>query len=119
MRIEPKMRHGHPPGWEPKEIGIFVDSILRKGTPLPTIGLMTVAGRLVTVPFESETRLVKAELHYTVESGLRTERNWETIPARIGDGYIEAIGLPADANTWLITVTDSRDAMVSTEVGLR
>lgn len=119
MRIEPKMPHSHGAGWAPEEIGIFVDSILKEGIPLPTIGEMTVNGNTVTVPFESETALVKAELHYTTESGLRTERNWEAIPARIGDGTVEAQGLPADANTWLVTLTDSRGAMVTTEVRFR
>jgi len=119
MRIEPRMRHGHQPGWEPEEIGIFVDSILKDGIPLPIIGEMTVQETTVTAPFQSETPLVKAELHYTSESGLRSGRKWETIPAKIEDGKATAQGLPADANTWLMTLTDSRNAMVSSEVGFR
>ncbi|MDB4473500.1 PhoPQ-activated protein PqaA family protein [Opitutaceae bacterium] len=119
MRIEPRMAHSHGAGWAPEEIGIYVDSILKGGTPLPTIGAMIVDGKTVTVPFESETPVVKAELHYTTENGLRTERKWEMIAAEIKDGTAEAHGLPADANTWVMTFTDSRGALVSTDAGLR
>ncbi len=38
MRIEVNMRHGHPPGWAPQEIGLFIDSFCRNGTPLPIPG---------------------------------------------------------------------------------
>jgi dienelactone hydrolase len=119
MRIEPRMAHSHGAGWAPEEIGIYVDSILKDGIPLPTIGTMEVEGMTVAVPFESETEIVKAELHYTTESGLRAERKWETVAAKIEDGKAKARGLPADANTWLMTFTDSRGALVSTDVGFR
>ncbi len=120
IRIEPRMRHGHQPGWEPKEIGIFVDSLLIGGTPLPQVGEMTVndAGT-VTVAYESEIPLKAAVLHYTSDEGLRTERKWRTDPAVIGEGKVIAKGLPESANTWIMTLTDERDAMVSSEVGFR
>ncbi|MDF1656363.1 MAG: PhoPQ-activated protein PqaA family protein [Verrucomicrobiales bacterium] len=118
IRIEPRMRHGHSPGWAPKEIGIFVDSQLIDGTPLPEVGEMKAndAG-VVTVPYKSEIPLKSAELHYTSGEGLRTEREWKTVPALIKDGEVIAEGLPENANTWIITLTDERDAMVSSEVG--
>ena len=120
MRIEPRMRHGHQPGWAPKEIQIFVDSVLQGGTPLATVGEMTVddAGT-VSVSFESKTKVVKAELHFTTEDGLRSKRKWHTLGAEILDGKVAAEGLPADANTWIMTLTDEREAMVSTEVSFR
>ncbi|MDF2376956.1 MAG: PhoPQ-activated protein PqaA family protein [Verrucomicrobiales bacterium] len=118
VRIEPRMRHGHQPGWEPKEIGIFVDSLLIGGTPLPKVGGMSIsADGVVSLPYESKVPLVKAELHYTSDEGLRTERKWETLPAVVQKGKVIAEGLPPEANTWIVTLTDSRDAMVSSEAG--
>lgn len=118
-RIALRMPHGHGPGWEPEEIGIFVDSILKDGTPLPNLGKMTTHADTVTVPFESPTRIVEAKLHYTTDEGLRTERKWEAIAADIEDRKAIARGLPPEANTWFMTISDDRGAMVSTAVAFR
>ena len=61
----------------------------------------------------------KQELLYTVEDGIRSSRNWQSLPAVIDGDSIIAKGLPADANTWVITVSDERGAMVSSAPGLR
>ncbi|MHC4994085.1 MAG: alpha/beta hydrolase family protein [Planctomycetota bacterium] len=120
FRIEPRMRHSHGAGWQPKEIGLFIDSILIGGVPLPIVGPMNVSPEgQVTTPIVSQTKITKATLHYTTETGLRSEREWQSLTATITDGRATATGLPDDANTWLMTVTDERDAMVSTEVGFR
>jgi len=119
FRIQPRMAHGHPPGWAPIEIGIFVDSILKGGIPLPVVGEMNVHAETATVPFTSETKLVKAELFYTSAEGKRSNREWKSIAARIADGKAIADGLPADANTWLMTLTDERGAMVTSAVRMR
>ncbi len=119
FRIQPKMAHGHPPGWAPAEIGIYVDSFLKGGVPLPAVGEMSVAGDTVTVPYESKTKILKAELHYTSATGLRSEREWQSVAATVEDGKVIAKGLPQEANTWLMTLTDERGAMVTSAVGLR
>lgn len=119
FRIQPRMAHGHPPGWAPPEIGLFVDSILKRGVPLPAVGEMTVAGDAVTVPYESKTKIAKAELHYTSANGLRSNREWKSIAATIEEGKIIAKGLPPEANTWVVTLTDERGAMVTSAVGMR
>lgn len=120
IRIEPHMRHGHVPGWEPIEIQIFIDSILRGGSPLATVGPMKVdADGSASVAFESAHKIVKAELHFTTETGLRTKRKWDSTACAISEGMVIANGLPPEANTWIITLTDTRNAMVSTEVGFR
>jgi dienelactone hydrolase len=33
-----RMPHSHPAGWKPVEIGLFVDSVIRDGLPLPRLG---------------------------------------------------------------------------------
>lgn len=119
LRIEPRMGHSHPAGWAPAEIGIFIDSILRDGTPLPEVGEPELSGGTVTVPFRSPTKVAKAELHFTSGTGTRSEREWSSRAARIEEGRVVADGLPAEANTWLVTLTDERGAMVSSAVGFR
>lgn len=118
-RIQPRMPHGHQPGWAPAEIGIFVDSILKGGDPLPTVGGMNLHAETVSVAFTAKTKVVKAELYYTSATGKRSEREWKSLGTRIEDGKAIADGLPADANTWLMTVTDERGAMVTSAVGMR
>ncbi|QEG42119.1 alpha/beta hydrolase family protein [Roseimaritima ulvae] len=120
MRIEPRMPHGHQAGWNPPEIQLFIDSILKGTTPLATVGEMQVSDNgTVTVPYHSDTKIVQAALHYTTESGLRSKRQWQRVEAKIVDGKVTAEGLPQEANTWIVTLTDARGAMVSSEVGLR
>lgn len=120
FRIEPRMRHGHLAGWQPIEIGIYIDSILKDGDPLPILGAPQTdsAGR-VSATLQSTTQIAKAELHYTSDTGLRSKRNWQTVPATVRSDRIIAEGLPQLANTWIMTVTDERGAMVSTKVGFR
>ncbi|MDB6117610.1 MAG: cah [Verrucomicrobiaceae bacterium] len=116
MRIELNMRHGHPPGWAPKEIGLFIDSKCRAGVPLPVPGIPMIEGDNIKVTCQSATALKDAKLYYTVESGLRSGRKWVTVPATVAGTTITAPKPPADANTWYMTITDERDAMVSTGV---
>lgn len=120
LRIEPRMKHSHGAGWQPKEIQIFVDSILNAGVPLAKIGSMKISDMgVVTVPYQSSTRIVTAELHFTTESGIRSKRKWENVDCEISDMLVKASGLPPEANTWVVTLIDERGAMVSTEVGFR
>lgn len=119
MRIEVNMRHGHPPGWAPAEIGLFIDSKCRGGRPLPVPGKPEITGGEARVTCESATALKKAELHYTADGGLRSQRKWTSVPARIVGKTITAPAPPPEANSWFLSVTDERDAMVSTVVVLR
>ncbi len=120
IRIQPQMRHGHIPGWQPIEIQVFIDSILQDGSPLAKVGPMKVdADGTVSAAYQSAHEIVNAKLHYTAESGPRTKRMWNSIDCTVSDGAVIAKGLPPEANTWIITLTDGRDAMVSTDVGFR
>ena len=116
MRIQIKMPHGHPPGWAPQEIGLFIDSKCRGGVPLPVAGKPVIESDEVRVNVESKTTLKHAELNYTTDEGLRSKREWKSIPATSKGNTITAPKPPADANTWYLTITDERDAMVSTTV---
>ncbi len=116
MRIEVNMRHGHAAGWTPKEIGWFIDSYCREGDALPIPGRPTTDAGEVRMPYESAVPLKSAELHYTTDTGLRSKRAWNSLPATISDGVVIAPEPPAEANTWFIAVTDQRDAMVTSSV---
>jgi dienelactone hydrolase len=116
MRIQVNMPHGHPPGWAPKEIGLFIDSFCVGGKPLPIPGKPVIEGDYVRLTCTGGKTLKSAMLHYTSDEGLRSKRTWKSIPATIADGTITAPRPPGDANTWFISVTDDRDAMVTTDV---
>jgi hypothetical protein len=131
LRIQMNMAHGHPPGWAPAEIGLFIDSKCIGGRPLPVPGRPRIEGEDVrlSVRMAAPGGLKKAALHYTTDPGLRSKRQWTTVEASVAVPVVESNeGLrlqvqevraprpPAGANTWFMTVTDDRDAMVSTEV---
>ncbi len=116
LRIQVKMPHGHPPGWAPQEIGLFIDSKCRGGKPLPVIGKPKQEGDHLTASFTSSTGVKTAMLHYTSDTGLRSKREWKSEPATVKDNIIISPKLPAEANTWYLDLTDERGAMVSSEV---
>lgn len=115
LRIEVKMRHGHPPGWEPKEIGLFIDHYLRGGDPLAKLGEIKMQGKRATASYDAAVPITKAQLHYTTDSGPLVDRTWTSIDANVADKFVSA-EVPDDATIWMLSVTDSRDAMVSTGV---
>ncbi|MBB5036112.1 alpha/beta hydrolase family protein [Prosthecobacter dejongeii] len=119
MRIQVNMAHGHPPGWAPQEIGLFIDSKCRAGLPLTVPGSPIVEGGQVKVSYTGGAPLKEAKLHYTTDSGVRAKRTWKSVDAVIRDGTVSAPKPPAEANTWFLTLTDERGAMVSTTVQLQ
>ena len=119
LRIEVNMRHGHPAGWAPPEIGLFIDSFCRDGAPLPVPGALTKAGTRVHLNFSSATPLESAVLHFTTDAGSRAQRTWQSLPATLGPGTVSAPVPPAEANTWFLALTDTRGAMVSTPIQFR
>ncbi len=115
LRIEPEMPHSSEHGWAPEEIGRFIDSYcLRDADPLPKLATPVIKPESITVSYQSVAPLQSATLHYTTEVGPRDQRAWQILDATISNGSIVAPPLPSDANTWFITATDDRGAMVST-----
>ena len=116
MRIEVKMRHSHVAGWAPKEIGLFIDSKCL-GTPaLPVPGGWVDRGDAIELACQSTTALKSAQLNYTTDTVVRSQRNWITVQGSVSGKVITVPKPPAEANTWFITIVDERDAMVSTPV---
>ena len=119
MRIEVNMRHSHPAGWAPDEIGLFIDSYCRDGKPLPVPGDLVMEGDAIRLPVVVASPLKSALLHYTTDNGLRSERVWKSLPAKIELNHVVAPTPPAEANTWFVSITDERDAMVTSPVQFR
>ena len=119
MRMLVNMPHGHHAGWQPEEIGLFIDSYCNSGKPLPFVGEVRETDETARADFKTTVPLKSAALHFTTDTGLRSARKWKSVPAKIADGEISATGLPAAANTWFITVTDQRGAVVSSPIRFR
>jgi dienelactone hydrolase len=119
VRIEVRMAHGHPQGWAPKEIGLFVDSILKGGEPLPRIDPMTTADGKVSASFTAKVPVVRGQLHFTSDTGPWQKRRWESAEAKLVGQTIEATLPAARPLVYYLSITDQRGAMVSTEHGER
>ncbi len=115
LRIEVRMRHSHQHGWEPKEIGLFVDSVLKQGDPLPRLGPIATADRKAGAPFTAKVPVAAGQLHSTSDTGPWKDRTWRSVDARLRHGRVEA-DLPEERPlVYYLSVTDQRGAMVSTE----
>ncbi len=114
--IRLRMPHGHGgPGENPEEIRVFADSILRDGEPLPTITAQGREGERVWATYQSQRRVVKAELNVTKDLGAWQERHWEALPAQLeANGRVTAT-LPAGVTVYYLNLYDDRDCVVSTE----
>lgn len=112
LSIRVRMPHGHPQGAKPEEIAAFAASVLRHGVPLARI---TVTER-DSIRYKSRSRIVKAELNYTMDSGRWQDRKWETVPARLETGAGRATaGIPQGATAWFFNLIDDRGLVVSSE----
>lgn len=115
IRIEVNMRHSHPAGWAPHEIGLFIDQKLRGGDPLPTIGKPQINDGVASATVESKLPLKHAQLHFTTDDGPLIDRKWQSVDATLNSGRVTG-QVPENATIWLLSVTDSRGAMVSSEI---
>jgi cephalosporin-C deacetylase-like acetyl esterase len=116
FRITVNMPHGHKQGWEPKEIGLFVDQYLKGGFPLPIIVRPELTENKIRAKVKSKTPLISANLHYTTGTVPINKLDWEGIPARIEDMRIISPAPPNEATIWFLTVSDNRKSVVSSEL---
>lgn len=117
IRVTVNMPHGHPPGWEPKEIGLFVDQTLQKANILTRPGEPKLDGKVVTCECTGGLKkLLEAKLHYTTDEGPINKRTWQSVDAKINDRTITAAAPPGNATIWFLTVMDELGATLSTRV---
>jgi len=116
FRITVNMPHGHQQGWEPKEIGLFVDQYLKDGIPLAKIMKPQIDNGKVRAKIKSKTALISANLLYTKGTMPINKLDWESVPAHIEGNFIVSPAPPDEATIWFLTVTDNREAIVSSEL---
>lgn len=112
-----RMPHGHEAGWNPKEIGLFVDGYLadEKAKPFAQVSTITRKGVEVSATVQAQVPIKSASLHYTTDQGEWKLRKWETIDAKVDGDSIRAT-LPAEKSiVYFMTVVDERGVTVSTE----
>jgi dienelactone hydrolase len=115
LRVTVNMPHGHPPGWAPIEIGLFVDQHLRGGKPLAKVESAQRSGDRIEAKFRADVPVASAALHYTTDTGAWKERKWQTQPAKIEADRVLAELPAARPIVYFLTLTDERKAIVSTE----
>jgi len=118
-RLQVHMPHGHQAGWAPQEIGLYVDSVLKDGRPLPRLGRLAVEDGVASARIENETSVESASLHWTTEPGGYIEgrwqvRAWETSEAVFDEDRV-TVELPETRPlAFYLSVTDDRGASTST-----
>jgi hypothetical protein len=118
LRVEPRMGHSHPAGWKPAEIGVFVDSVLKGGLPLPVCAEPRRDGNEVVVAVAAKTAIVGAKIHATRAVGVASKWLWDEAPAEwdAGRGRVTA-KLPLDARFFFVSVQDVRECTVTSFIG--
>lgn len=111
--IRVKMPHTHPDGWAPKEIGRFVNGILKTGAPLSTISAPTIRGGEAIAEVKPTAQIRLAELHFAAASGEWSSRPWRTISVRYHGNTVTAPLPPQRPIVFMFTITDERNAVVS------
>jgi cephalosporin-C deacetylase-like acetyl esterase len=113
----PDLRHGHIFD-RPKALEVFIQHHIEDGIPLPKVSSPHVAGKHVKAKVSTKTKLVEAELHYTLDSLSENHRTrkWITREAAIKGKNIIADLPPENAKVWFLTVKDERNAIVSSKL---
>lgn len=111
------MPHSHPAGWAPKEIGAYVDSVLKQQPPLLDLGVLEIDGDVARVKLDGSQEVAKLQLHFTSDTGRWQERKWHSRDASYDrDAGTISAKLPAERPVAVfITAVDDRGLTVSTE----
>jgi dienelactone hydrolase len=116
LRYEPRMRHGHYPGWEPEEIYAFAKSVVQNGEALIAFERPEIQENQaqVRVSYTASENSVQAELHYTRDTGIWNQRNWEAAPASVAGSTILAT-IPEGTVALFFTASENRGLKTSSE----
>ena len=115
LRVTPRMPHGHSEGWEPLEICIIADQVLKGGTPLAHIEKAEQSDNQVRVSFSSFIPITIASLEYTNDGTNWIDRSWASLPATVQGNHVTATLPTSRPITYFMNLTDIRGAVVSTE----
>ena len=107
------MPHGHQPGWAPREIGLFVDAVLKGGTPLSRLSMPTMVGGRIEARVVAPGPARSAKAHYSTDGGPWQKRKWMTKNATLDCGRVAAEIPEARPIAAFFTVEDDRGAVAS------
>ena len=116
LRITVNMPHGHPEGWAPAEIGLFVDEHLRGGRPLPKDPAAPEPSTARLSPTCGPRRIWSRPTALHDRDRPDQQAAVADSPGRIEGSRIVAKAPPQEATIWFLTVTDERGAVVSSEL---
>lgn len=115
LAIRVGMKHAHGgPGEKPEEIHAFAESILNGAPPLPRIVGQKVVKGVLSVGYVSRIPVVKAEFHFSRDSGKWLARKWESVLAALGNDAA-TVAVPPDAKVFYLNLVDERGLVSSTE----
>jgi len=117
IRIEIKMKHGHPEGWAPPEIAAFIDSRLLGKPKLPLLERPVEKDGNATAAVQ-DGAIKSAEIVTTKTEGPINKLEWDHVPATLADGKITA-PLPAGVRIYYFTGTTEGGLMVSSPVVIK
>jgi dienelactone hydrolase len=117
--IIPGLPHAMDIGLNLIEPALFIDQFCRKGVPLASINRPEIVNGNVFAKFQCKTKPTIASLYYTTDTCVFKDRKWEAINAAIHGPTITCKRPPENATAWLITLSDERNAVVSSEVILK
>ena len=126
IREQVKMPHGHEPGWAPKEIGVFIDSVLLDKPKLPQVSPPVQEGRNVAA-IVSDAAVASANVQFTVDENEVNKHEWQSVDATIDiTGTKSAIAttkliatIPDHVKLYFFTVTTAEGLMVSSPVVIK
>jgi dienelactone hydrolase len=114
--IRVRMEHGQTQGATPEEIHAFADKYLKSGASLASIGGQGLTGRRAWVKYTSTTPVIRAELNYTLDSGVWEHRRWQTMAADLDHGRSMASApLPEGVKVHYFNLIEQRGLIVSSE----
>ena len=76
--IKPAMKHSHPDGWKPREIGYFLGSVLNKSEPMIHVTQIAVRDSGITLDFISPTPVSSVVFYFSNDTiSINEKRQWE------------------------------------------
>jgi hypothetical protein len=115
LSVQVGMKHGHGEGWSVPEIGWYVDSVLIGRDPLAKVRKPEVKNDELLANFRARVGVVKAQLHYTTNSGPWQKREWHTRDAVLDQSTARGQLPPARPAVAFLTLQDQRGAISSSE----
>ena len=116
-RITPNMGHAHDIGWQPQEIAVFFNAILKEGVPLAKITDIVQNDTQIIGNYESPLTIKEAHFYYTNDTThINAERIWNHIPATIHKNKI-VVNFPKENFVYgYFYLTDTKDLSISSKL---